>query len=327
MRRRDFVAGVAGAAALPLVARAQQGERMRRVAVMMNAAPGDAQGQAYVAAIQQGMQERGWSVGRNVSIDLRWGGADREHWRRQVAEVLALTPDVIVAAGAILFEVKRASSTVPVIFSQAIDPVGAGMVMSMARPGGNATGFTQFDYNLAGKWVDLLREIAPGARRIGVLRDAVAPAGIGQWAIVQAAATTAGIEALPINPTDPGQIARGIAAFASEPNGGLIVTVGSSTGLHREAILAAAARHRLPAVYGSRNFAKTGGLLFYGPDLVGQYRRAAEYVDRILKGEKPADLPVQAPTRYELVVNLKTAKTLGLTVPPSLLARADEVIE
>lgn len=324
MKRRDFIAGLGGAAALPFAARAQ--EKVRRVAVLMNASAEEAQAQAYVAALQQGMQEHGWSVGKNLRIDLRWGGDDRERWRRQVAEVLTLGPDLIVAAGAFVFEAQRASRTVPIVFTQAIDPVGAGMVAGLARPGGNATGFTQFDYNLAGKWVDLLREIAPATKRIGVLRDPVAPAGIGQWAIIQAASATAGIEALPLDPRDAGLSGR-LAAFAREPNSGLITTVGSSTGLHRETIRAGAAQHRLPVVYGNRYFVTTGGLVSYGSDLVGVYRHAAEYVSRILKGEKPADLPVQTPTKYELVVNLKTAKALGLTVPPALLGRADDVIE
>jgi putative ABC transport system substrate-binding protein len=325
MRRRDFIAGFAGAAALPLIARAQ--ERVRRIGVIINASSDDEQAQAYVAALRQGIQERGWSIGGNLQVDLRWGGNDRERWRRTSEEWAGSPPDLIVAAGATLFAMQRAVRNRPIVFVQAIDPVGSGMVASLSRPGGGTTGFTQFDYNLAGKWVDLLREIAPGIKRIGVLRDPQAPAGIGQWAIVQAASTTAGIEPLPIDPRDREAMGRQTTAFAREPNGGLIVAVGSSASQHREAILASAAQHRLPAVYGNRNFVATGGLVSYGPDLVDQYRRAAEYIDRILKGEKPADLPVQAPNKYELVINLKTTKALGLSVPPTVLARADATIE
>jgi putative ABC transport system substrate-binding protein len=329
VKRRDFITLLGGAAAAwPLAARAQQGEHARRVSILMNAAADDSEGQSYVAAFQQGMQELGWSVGRNLRIDIRWGGDDADRWRRYAEELLGLSPDVIVAAGgAIVSRLQRVSRTVPIVFAQSIDPVGAGVVASLARPGGNATGFAQFEYSLSGKWAELLKDIVPGLKRIGVLREPANPAGIGQWAIIQAAATAAGMEVSPLAVRDPGEIERGVASFAREPNGGLVVAVGSSTTLHRGAIIASAARHRLPAVYAYRYFVTAGGLISYGPDLVGQYRRAAGYVDRILKGEKPADLPVQAPTKYELVINLKTARTLGLDVPPTLLARADEVIE
>ena len=310
---------------LPFAVSAQ--ERVRRVGVLLNASPEDAEGQAYVAALQQGMQERGWNIGRDLLIDLRWGGNDGERWQRQAAELVALPSDVIVAAGATAFTVQRISRTVPIVFVQAIDPVGTGLAASLARPGSNATGFTQFDYSLAGKWFELLREIAPAIRRIAVLRDPRAPAGIGQWAMVQGAAATAAIEVIPIDTHAPDTIERGVADFASEPNGGLIAAVGSSTVLHRDVIIAAAARHRLPAVYPYRYFAAAGGLISYGPRLLDNYRRAAEYVDRILKGAKPADLPVQAPTRYELAINLKTAKASGFAISPTLLARADEAIE
>ena len=314
--------------ATPLAARAQQPERARRVGILMNAAAEDSEGQSYVAAFQEGMQELGWSVGRNLRIDLRWGGNDADRWRRYADELVGHSPDVIVAAGGVIVSLlQRVSRNVPIVFAQSIDPVGAGVVASLARPGGNATGFAQFEYSLSGKWAELLKEIVPGLKRIGVLREPANPAGIGQWAIIQAAATAAGMEVSPLAVRDPGEIERGVASFAREPNGGLVVAVASSTNLHRGAIIASAARHRLPAVYAYRYFVTAGGLICYGPDLRAQYRHAAGYVDRILKGEKPADLPVQAPTKYDLVINLKTAKALGLDVPPALLARADEVIE
>ena len=328
MRRREFIALIGGAVATPLAARAQQPERARRVGILMNAAAEDSEGQSYVAAFQEGMQELGWSVGRNLRIDLRWGGNDADRWRRYADELVGHSPDVIVAAGGVIVSLlQRVSRTVPIVFAQSIDPVGAGVVANLARPGGNATGFAQFEYSLSGKWAELLKEIVPGLKRIGVLREPANPAGIGQWAIIQAAATAAGMEVSPLAVRDPGEIERGVASFAREPNGGLVVAVASSTNLHRGAIIASAARHRLPAVYAYRYFVTAGGLISYGPDLRAQYRHAAGYVDRILKGEKPADLPVQAPTKYDLVINLKTAKALGLDLPPALLARADEVIE
>ena len=315
MRRREFIAGL-GIAAMPFASsHAQQFERIRRVGVLMNAFAHEAQ--ARVAAVQQGMQERGWTIGRNLHIEVRWGGNDRDLWRRYSEELIGSAPDVVVAAGATVFAIQRtAPTTLPIVVVQAIDPVGSGVVASLARPGANVTGFTSFEYNLAGKWVELLREISPGIKRIGVLRDPVAPAGIGQWAIISAASSANRIEAVPIDPREPETIVRGIAAFAREPNGGLIAAVGSSTNLHR-----------LPVVSAYREFVTTGALVSYGPDLVAQYRSAAGYIDRILKGEKPADLPVQTPTRYQLLVNLKTAKAHGLAVPLALLARADEVIE
>jgi putative ABC transport system substrate-binding protein len=288
----------------------------------------DSEGQSYVAAFEHGVQELGWSVGRNLRIELRWGGIDSDRWRRYAGELVGLSPDVIVAAGGVIVAaLQRVSRTVPTVFAQAIDPVGAGIVASLARPGGNATGFAQFEYSLSGKWPELLKEITPGLKRVSVLREPANAAGIGQWAIIQAAASAAGMEVIPLGVREPDEIERGISAFAREPNGGLIAAVGSATTLNRGAIIASAARHRLPVVYPYRYFVAAGGLISYGPDLLSQYRRAAGYVDRILKGEKPADLPVQAPTKYDLVINLKTAKALGLTVPPSLLARADEVIE
>ena len=329
MRRREFLGALGGAAvAWPLAARAQRGEPVRRVGILMNASPEDPVPQSYVAAFQQGMQELGWGIGRNLRVDLRWGGNDTDRWRRYAGELVGLSPDAIVAAGgAIVNILQRVSRTVPIVFAQSIDPVGAGAAASLARPGGNATGFMQFEYSLSGKWSELLKEIAPGVKRIGVLREPANPAGIGQWAIIQAASAAGGMETIPLAVRDPGEIERGIAAFAREPNGGLVVAVGSSTTLYRGPIIASAARHRLPAVYAYRYFVTEGGLISYGPDLVHQYRRAAGYVDRILRGEKPADLPVQAPTEYELAINLKTAKALGLDVPRTLLVRADEVIE
>jgi ABC-type uncharacterized transport system substrate-binding protein len=326
MRRREFVALVSCAAAWPAIAYAQ--ERERRVGILMNATAEEPEGQSYAAAFRQGMQELGWSVGRNLRIDLRWGGGNADLTRRYAAELASLSPDVMVAAGGpVISALQRATRTVPIVFAQSIDPVGAGVVASLSRPGGNATGFTQFEYGLSAKWPELLKEIAPGTKRVGVLRDPANPAGIGQWAIIQAAAAAIGMEVTPLAVQEPGEIERDVAAFAREPNSGLVVPISANAVRYRGAIIAGAAKQRLPAVYGYRHFVAAGGLISYGADLVSQYRRAAGYVDRIFKGEKPADLPVQAPTKYELVINLKTAKALGLTVPPTLLARADEVIE
>jgi putative ABC transport system substrate-binding protein len=301
---------------------------MRRIGVLMNMAASDPESQARLSALVRGLQELGWTVGRNVRIDYRWGEGDTERYRRQAAEMLALEPDVIVSWGAeIASGSQKASRAVPIVFAQSIDPVGSGMVASLARPGGNATGFTQFEYSLSGKWVELLKQIAPGVTRTAVLRDFGSSGGIGQWAIIQAGASAIGVEALPINLREPSQIEQAVAEFARPGNGGLIVTMSVAGLRHRQLIVTLAARHKLPAVYPERFYVADGGLISYGPNVVDQYRRAASYVDRILKGEKPADLPVQAPTKYELVINLKTAKALGLEVPPSLLARADEVIE
>jgi putative ABC transport system substrate-binding protein len=329
MRRRDFVTLVGGVcAAWPLAARAQQGERMRRVGVLMNLPADDPEAQLYMAAFQQGLQDAGWSVGRNLRIDHRWGPLDREQYRQKAAELVALAPDVVLGAGGATAEaVHRASRSVPVVLAQSIDPVGAGVVASLARPGGNVTGFMQFEYSLGGKWLELLRELAPGLTRVGVLRDSANAAGIGQWAGIQTAAEPIGVELAPLAIGDAKEIERGIAAFERGGKGGLIVPLSSAATIHRHTIIANAARHRLPAIYTFRYFAAAGGLASYGPDLTGQYRRAAGYVDRILRGEKPSDLPVQRPTKYELALNLKTAKALGLEVPPQLIARADEVIE
>jgi putative ABC transport system substrate-binding protein len=327
--RREFLATLGGAAAgWPLAARAQQREKMRRIGVLMNLTPDDAEGQARLAAFLQGLQEAGWAVGRNVRIDLRWGGGDADNFRKQAAELVALAPDVVFASGIpAATPLLQATRTVPIVFAQVVDPVGAGLVASLARPGGNATGFTSPEYGFAGKWIELIREIAPGVMRVAVLRDAASSSGIGYLGAVRVAASSFGMELTPVGIADAGEIERGVTAFARASNGALIVTGNTLTMVHRERIITLAARHRLPAVYALPLFANDGGLISYGPDSIDPYRRAAHYVDRILKGEKPADLPVQQPTKFELIINLKTAKALGLEVPPTLLARADEVIE
>jgi putative tryptophan/tyrosine transport system substrate-binding protein len=328
LRRRDFITLLGSAAAVwPLAAGAQQPERMQRIGVLMNIPADDPEAQLYMAAFQQSLQELGWTIGRNVRIDHRWGPNVGARARQQVAELLALAPDVMLVAGGNLPEVMQSTIGVPIVLSQSIDPVGGGIVASLARPGGNITGFTQFEYSLSGKWLQLLKEIAPGMTRVGVLRDPTGAAGIGQWAVIQAFAELIGVECTPLSVRDAKEIERGIAAFERGGNGGLIVSLHNLATVHRQTIIAAAARHRLPAIYPFRYFAADGGLMSYGADLTDQYRRAAGYVDRILKGEKPADLPVQKPTRYELTLNLKTAKALGITVPITLLGRADEAIE
>ena len=327
MKRREFMTLLGGAAAWPLAARGQQSERMRRIGVLMHSAANEPESQTRLAAFMQGLQELGWAVGRNMRIDYRWSVGDVTRLRKDAAELIALKPEVVLAGvGGTTSALQQVSDTVPVVMAQAIDPVGNGYIESLARPGGNTTGFIQFEYTLAGKWVELLKEAAPGVTRVGVLREA-GPAGIGQWVMIQAVAQSFGAELKPIDLRDAGEIERAVAAFARSPNGGLVVVVSAASLIHRELIIALAAKHRLPVVYAYRAFVTTGGLMTYGPDIVSQYRRAAGYVDRILKGEKPADLPVQAPTKYELVINLKAAKALGLDVPPTLLARADEVIE
>jgi ABC-type uncharacterized transport system substrate-binding protein len=328
MRRRKFISLLGSAAAWPLAARAQQRERMPRVGVLMNLTPDDAEGQARLAAFLQGLQEAGWAVGRNVRIDLRWGGGDAESFRKQAAELVALSPDVVFASGIpAATPLLQATRTVPIVFAQVVDPVGAGLVASLSRPGGNATGFTSPEYGFAGKWVELIKEIAPGVTRVALLRDATSSSGIGYMGAVRLAASSFGIELTPVAIIDAGEIERGVTAFARASNGALIVTGNTLTMVHRELIITLAARHRLPAVYALPLFANDGGLISYGPDSINPYRRAADYVDRILKGEKPADLPVQQPTKFELIINLKTAKALGLDVPATVLARADEVIE
>jgi putative ABC transport system substrate-binding protein len=328
--RRKFIAALGGTAcAWPLAARAQQAERMRRIGVLMNLAADDPEGQARLAAFLEGLQELGWTDGRNVRIDYRWAAAaDADRYRRYAAELVALAPDVVLAATSqSVAALQQTTRTVPIVFASVVDPVGAGFVASLARPGGNATGFTAFEYTLSGKLLELLREIAPRVTRAAVLRDPATAAGIGQFAAIQAASSSFGVELSTIDARDASEIERGVAAFADGSNGGLIVTASSITATHRELIVMLAARYRLPAVYPFRYFVTDGGLISYGPNSTDQFRRAAGYIDRILKGEKTTDLPVQAPTKYELAINLKTAKALGLTVPPSLLARADEVIE
>jgi putative ABC transport system substrate-binding protein len=328
MRRREFISLVSGtAAAWPLVARAQA-EWMRRIGVLMNLASDDAEGQARLAAFHQGLQQLGWTVGRNMQIDYRWGAGDADRIRKFAAELIALAPDVILSTGSpSVAALQQAARTVPIVFATVVDPLSSGFVDTLARPGGNITGFTLFEYSISGKWLQLLKEIAPRMTRAAVIRDPALTAGGGQLGVIQAVAPSVGAEVTPVNVRDAGEIERAITAFARSPNGGLVVTGSTLAGVHRDLIITLAARHQLPAVYAQRYFVTGGGLISYGPDSIDPYRRAASYVDRILKGEKPADLPVQAPTKYELVINLKTAKALGLDVPPSLLARADEVIE
>jgi putative ABC transport system substrate-binding protein len=328
MRRRDFIKMVGGAtAAWPLVARAQQGDRMRRIGVLMNTGADEPESQARLAAFMQGLQELGWSVGHNLRVDYRWSAGNLARLRKDATELVALRPEAILAGvGATTPILQETSSTVPVVMAQGIDPVGAGYVESLGRPGGNITGFIQFEYSLAGKWMELLKEIAPAVTQVGVLREPGA-AAVGQWAMIQAVAQSRGVELRRIELKGASEIERAISAFARSRNGGLIVPVSAASLTNRDLIITLAAQHGLPVVYAYRVFVTHGGLITYGPDIAGLYRRAAGYVDRILKGEKPADLPVQAPTKYELIINLKTAKTLGLDMPASVLARADEVIE
>jgi ABC-type uncharacterized transport system substrate-binding protein len=328
MRRREFITLLGGAVALPLAARAQESERMRRIGVLMPGTADNAEYQARMAAFLQGLQQLGWSDGRNVRIDIRWAAGDANLIRKYTAELIALAPDVILAPGTTsLGPLLQATRTVPIVFTTLLDPVGAGFVDSLARPGGNATGFIAFEYGLSGKWLELLKQIAPNLTRMVSLRDPATAAGIGQFAAIQSVAPSFGVELRPIDMRKADEIERAVAGFARSSNSGLIVTAGAGSAIHGDLIVTLAARHKLPAVYSDRHFVTGGGLISYGPDRVDQYRRAAAYVDRIFKGEKPADLPVQAPTKYELVINLKTAKTLGLSVPPTLLASANEVIE
>jgi putative ABC transport system substrate-binding protein len=338
MKRREFIAGLAGSAAWPVSALAQQPDRMRRIGVLIGAAvdAADPDAQANIEAFLQVLKPLGWTEGRNVRVDYRWGGGNADNIRKYAAELVALAPDVILANGTVTMSpLLQATRALPIVFTAVADPVGAGFVDSLARPGGNTTGFMQFEYNLSGKWLELLKQIVPGLARAAILRDAAISSGIGQFGAIQSVAPSLGVELSPMNVRDAGELERAVVAFAraglakgaSTSNGGLIVTGSALALLHRELIIALAARHKLPAVYFRRYFVASGGLISYGYDLADQFRRAAGYVDRILKGEKPADLPVQAPTKYELVINLKTAKALGLDVPPTLLARADEVIE
>jgi putative tryptophan/tyrosine transport system substrate-binding protein len=329
LNRRDFISCLGGAAAAwPVVARAQQSERVRRIGVLVPAVADDPVWQARLGAFLQGLALLGWTIGRNVHIDTRWGTPNAAEIRRQAAEVAALAPDVILAGGAsTMGPLLQATHTVPIVFTLGNDPVGSGFVDSLARPGGNATGFMAFEFSIAGKWLELLKEIAPGVTRVAALRDTSQAFATSQFATMQAVAPALGVEVIPVNMRNAAEIEQSVATFARSPNGGLIPASSAAAVRHRDLIISIAARHKLPAVYWDRFFVAAGGLMSYGPDLVDQFRQAAGYVDRILKGEKAADLPVQASTKYQLVVNLKTAKALGLEVPTTLLARADEVIE
>jgi putative tryptophan/tyrosine transport system substrate-binding protein len=329
MKRREFVTLIGGTAVTwPLAARAQPAERMRRIGILLPAAADDAAWQARVGAFHQGLGQLGWNIGRNLQIDTRWATSNAAELRRQAAELAALAPDVILAGGSSsLGPLLQATRTVPIVFTLVVDPVGTGLVDSLARPGGNATGFMNWEYSMGGKWLELLKEIAPGVTRVAVLRDAAQGFATSQFAVIQAVAPSLRVEVSPVNMRDAGEIEQSVVTFARAPNGGLILIGSGAAVRHRDLIITLAARHKLPAVYYERFFVAAGSLASYGPDNVDAFRQAAGYVDRILKGEKPADLPVQAPTKYETVINLKTAKALGLAVPQALLARADAVIE
>ena len=328
MKRRKFIGLLGGVAAWPLMARAQQPGQMRRVGVLMNLAPDDAEGQARLKVFQQGLQDQGWTEGHNVHVDTCWGAGKAEQYRACAAELVALAPEVILAgSGATLPALVQTTRSVPIVFVQVVDPVAGGYVASLAKPGGNLTGFTQFELNIGGKWLELLKQVAPRVTRVAVLRDPDIVEGLAQFATIQSVAPSFSVELITVGGRDPSEIEGGVTAFARDPHGGLIVTASAYTAVHRNLIVALAARHRLPAVYPFRYHVISGGLLSYGPNPRDPYRRAAAYVDRVLKGEKPGDLPVQQSTKVELVINAKTAKSLGLEVPPTLLALADEVIE
>jgi putative tryptophan/tyrosine transport system substrate-binding protein len=329
IRRRQFIRLLGGAAAAwPMAARAQQRERVRRIGVLIGTAANDPIGQARIAAFLQGLGQLDWMVGRNMRMDIRWSAADSDLTREYASELVALAPEVILASsGSVVGPLRRATRTIPIVFTETSDPVGAGFVESLASPGGNVTGFLTFEYGISGKWLELLKQIAPTVTRVAVLRDATIPSGTGQWGAIQSVAPAFSAELRAIDVHDAGEIERTITAFARTPNSGMILTASAFSLLRRHLIITLADRHKLPAVYFQRGFVADGGLASYGADTIDLHRRAATYVDRILKGEKPADLPVQAPTKYELVINLKTAKALGLEVPATLLARADEVIE
>jgi putative tryptophan/tyrosine transport system substrate-binding protein len=328
MRRREFISLLGGAvSAWPLAARAQQNEQVRRIGVLMPFIAGDPEAQVRSTVFAQTLQQLGWTVGRNLQIDYRFAGGEADRVRQYAVELVELAPEVIMTVGSItVAPMQQATRTIPIVFTNLADPVGAGIVQSLARPAGNATGFTNFEYSMSGKWVELLKQIAPHVRRAAVLRDPTAAAGIGQFAAIQGVAQSLGVELTPVAARDTAELERSMATFARSANSGMIVTAGG-TGFRRDLIIRLASRNKLPAVYPFRYYVKDGGLISYGPDTLDPVRRATEYVDRILKGEKPADLPVQAPVKYELAINLKTARTLGLDVPPTLLARADEVIE
>jgi putative ABC transport system substrate-binding protein len=329
MGRREFVALLGGAAAAwPRRAWPEQAQRMRRIGVFMNYAEDTPQSQARLASFSEEMEKLGWTSSRSLQVEYRWGVADADHNRRNAAELVALAPDVLLAsATAVTTALVQTTRTMPIVFVNVVDPVGAGFVQSMARPGGNATGFIPFEYGMGGRWLERLKQVAPGVRRVAVLQNPIVVSRSGQLGAIEALAPSLGVELSPFTARDPGEIERAITRFAQAPNGGLIVVGAPSLETHHDVIVALAAQHRLPAVYPYRSYVTAGGLMCYGTDLVAQFRRAAGYVDRILKGEKPADLPVQAPTKYETLINLKTAKALGLTIPETLLARADEVIE
>ena len=328
MKRRAFIALIGGAAAWPLGARAQQPERVRRLGVLMNVAAEDRVGQVRIAAFVQALAQLGWSHGRNLQIETRWTEGHPDQIRKHALELAALAPDAILAPGsAVIGPLLQATRAVPVVFVHVTDPVGGGFIDSLARPGGNATGFALHEYATSGKWLELLKQVAPSVTRVAVVRDPALASGAAQWGVIQAMAPSVGLEVIPVNMRDARELERSVAAFARGSNGGLIVTASTVAVVHRDVIIAVAARHKLPGVYYERFFVDAGGLMSYGPDLIDQYRQAAGYVHRIFKGEKPGDLPVQAPTKYELVINVRTAKTLGLEISPTLLARADEVIE
>jgi putative ABC transport system substrate-binding protein len=328
MKRRTFMAGLGSAAAWPVMARAQQRERARRIGVLMNQAADDPEGQTRIGAFLQGLQELGWTIGRNVQIDYRWAAGNTERYHAYAAELTAMAPDVALASGGVVAAaIQRASRAIPVVFANTTDPIGTGIVASLAHPGGNLTGFAGFDYSIGGKWFELLKQIAPRLTRVAVLRDAGQVAGGAMLGAIQVVATSSGVEVSPIDVRDADEIERGIGTLARVPASGLIVTNNAMALVQRTLIITLATRYRVPAIYPYRLHAASGGLISYGPDSVDQFRRAAGYVDRILKGEKPGDLPVVQPTKFELVINLKTAKALGLTIPETLLATADEVIQ
>lgn len=328
MRRREFISLIGGAAAWPLIARAQQADRMRRIGILMLLAEDDPASKPRIAALLQGLQQLNWIADQNVKIDIRWGAADAARARKDAAELVALAPDVILAtASPATAALQEATHVLPIVFVNVSDPVGAGYVASLAKPGGNITGFAYIEYGMSGKWLELLKEVAPSVTRAAVLRDPALPVGIGQLGAIQSAAPSFGIEVTPLDVRDPAGIERGITDFVHKPNGGLIVAASPAALINRNVIIAVAAEHKLPAVYFQNDFVKAGGLMSYGPDAVAEYGQAASYIDRILKGEKPADLPVQAPTKYETGINLRTAKAMGLTLPAALLARADKVVD
>jgi putative ABC transport system substrate-binding protein len=327
MRRREFITLVGGMTAIPLAAHAQTGERIRRIAVLMNPEPNE-DSQVALAVFVRALRELGWTDGSNVRIETRWAGGSASAVRKYAAELVALAPDVIFATGTVdMAPLLEATRTVPIVFVQVADPVGAGFIRSLARPGGNVTGFVQFEYSLSAKWLELLKQIVPGMTQVAVLRDPAVTAGIGQFAVIESLAPSLGIDVTAINVHDAGEIKRDVASFASSGNGGLILTASALAVVHRELVIALTAQYKLPAIYYRRSFVTSGGLISYGYIVTDHFQRAAAYVDRILKGEKPADLPAQTPTKYELVINLKTAKALGLSIPQPLLASADEVIE